>query len=685
MIIRARKPASLSQPRPGLPASCPGWARGPQYRPAERSRPVEDAGVTKNRKASQTVSVRGWIESMASALLRATGSILLSVAVLLLLAGGTGAEARPPHRPLIPRKTGNLSITSYRKALMEGKRPKRLDPMLRDPEPLSEMGMTGVEDYPTFDVVEPGKGKTNFTPYIANARACRRLKMDYAIYPWVHFYPDWVEEEPGFVPYTNMEDGTTCRQPSGWAPYTTTLVERFYERLGGRLDKLVSAVYVADCSEYGELGYPTGYTKWLRKDDRAKVAWWCGDAYARVDFRIEQLRRWGTLEEISKRWGTLFRTADEIDYPPMELLKSNPDPRKLTPPQRRRILDFVYWYQNASARRMRDFIRIAQEAFPDKPCEVKLGHADESAMMGHSYSSACRILRNVPRLAIRSTHAAVSYFHVKRVATPARFYGFMDFLTEPPGTFKPERMAERIFTDACAGVTAYFDYPGNPQAAGGAYTDNIGLLDGKPAVVDVALFFPEADHYLRIDKPYPDGLLECANAVRDVADFDVIDERLIANGILQRYAVLVIVGDPLIEDTTWIELRNRVRRGHLAAIIQVVEAPLARPVGEFVGVDGVARPLLTGNMAKEVITRVVGQPDGDAAVAAVQQAYAAVLGERGLKDGKITMLTARDQVWTGLFDHRILAYNTTDRERTVNHTALAGRCILETRLAGRSR
>ena len=41
------------------------------------------------------------------------------------------------------------------------------------------------------------------------------------------------------------------------------------------------------------------------------------------------------------------------------------------------------------------------------------------------------------------------------------------------------------------------------------------------------------------------------------------------------------------------------------------------------------------------------------------------------------MLTARDQVWTGLFEHRILAYNTAAEQRTVGKTKLAGRHIIE--------
>ena len=41
------------------------------------------------------------------------------------------------------------------------------------------------------------------------------------------------------------------------------------------------------------------------------------------------------------------------------------------------------------------------------------------------------------------------------------------------------------------------------------------------------------------------------------------------------------------------------------------------------------------------------------------------------------MLTAPDGVWTGLFEHRILAYNATGEERVVDGEKLAGRHIIE--------
>jgi len=586
------------------------------------------------------------------------------------------AYAQTLSKKSIPRKTGNMSVIGYHVQAPKGYKVGPPDRLLRDPQVLTRFGMTGIEDYVTYNILESAKGKINPEPYLTNAKTCRRLGIKYAIYPWVHFYADWIEKEPGFTPYTNLENGTVCRQPSGWAPHTHQMVKRFYKLMAQHLGTYVDAVYVTDCAEYGELGYPCGYTKWLRKDDASQKAWWCGDKYAREDFRKQSLGKYGTLTEINKTWGTAFKSEEQIDYPPIRLLKSNPDPHKLRPRQRRWILDFIYWYQDASARRTKDFIAVAQKAFPDRPCEIKLGHADESATSGHSYSSACRILEGTRRLSIHSTHAAVSYFHVKRVSTPARFYGFADFLTEPPGTVKPEKMAARIFADACAGVTEYFDYMQNPIAAGDIYMRNIELLDGLAAQVDMALFFPEADHYLRIDQNYPQALMKCANYFRDVADYDVIDERLIADGAHKNYALLVIPGEPMIEKTTWEQLNTALGRDKPLCLIQIVETEPTMPLGEFMCVDGHKRKLSFAD-GSNALRRVIGQYHDARVISVIQDSYADLLAGRGTSKDEIDILTRRDGILTGLFAHRILAYNTTESPQPIADKTVLPKDIVE--------
>jgi hypothetical protein len=219
---------------------------------------------------------------------------------------------------------------------------------------------------------------------------------------------------------------------------------------------------------------------------------------------------------------------------------------------------------------------------------------------------------------------------------------------------------------------------GNPQAAPEIFLGNIGYLSGRPANVDVALLFPEADHYLGIDRPYPAGLLECAAAIRDVADFDVVDERLIAAGALDDYGILIIVDDPLIEESTWLRLHAFLGTGRRRSIIQLVERARPERRGRLDCVDGMDRPPLTHAGQEDRFVVVTGKPDGDDVVMAVQRRYAERLAEtEKLKEVEVNRLTARDGVWAGLFEDRVLLYNTTEEERTVEGVRVSPRAIVQ--------
>jgi hypothetical protein len=260
---------------------------------------------------------------------------------------------------------------------------------------------------------------------------------------------------------------------------------------------------------------------------------------------------------------------------------------------------------------------------------------------------------------------------VKRVATPAHFCK-LGFLTEPPGHVKPEKMVERIFTDACCGVNAYFDYPMNPRDAGAKFTDNINLLDHSRAEAKVALFFPESEHYLRINVAYPAGLLEFAEAVRDVADYDVVDERLIAGGALSHYSVLVMLDHPLIETTTFQQIQSSMNGQQNLRVIEISGSAIADPPGTFELIDGqksILKPAFPRKM-NEVYQRVIDSRASEAVIAAVQMAYAESLRGAGILDDKVEALTARDGVWAGLFVHRILLYNRGDQPRKLLRHAI---------------
>ncbi len=265
-------------------------------------------------------------------------------------------------------------------------------------------------------------------------------------------------------------------------------------------------------------------------------------------------------------------------------------------------------------------------------------------------------------MAIRSTHAAIGHPQLKRVASAAKSYGY-GFLSEPPGKVEKEKMAERIFNDACCGVSAYFDYPGNPHAAGDAYFANIGVLDGSQTVVDIAVLFPEADHFLRIEKGYPDLWFETLNPLRDVADYDIVDERMIADGILRSYRLLIFYGYPLMEAVTVRCLNGFLARGGAILWFQHATSGQSQPEPDRPNalrrtVEGQVIALeLPPTEAGGGLTALRISPHSEEALQAIERAHRTLLAARDLSDLEIDLLTRRDSVWAALFDHRILLYN----------------------------
>jgi hypothetical protein len=213
-------------------------------------------------------------------------------------------------------------------------------------------------------------------------------------------------------------------------------------------------------------------------------------------------------------------------------------------------------------------------------------------------------------------------------------------------------------------------------AADEIYTRNIKLLDGRPGRTEVALFFAEADHYLRIDQNYPKGLLECANYFHDVTDYDVVDERLVADGILKNYSILIIPGNPLLEKSTWEQLSTSLGRTKPLRIIQVVENKPVMGLGEFMCIDGTTRTLPSTNSSHR-LRRVVGQPSDPNIIRIIQQAHKDLLVKHGLSKEEIDILTLKDDVLTTLFKHRILAYNTANKPRTIAPQTVLPKDILE--------
>jgi hypothetical protein len=127
-------------------------------------------------------------------------------------------------------------------------------------------------------------------------------------------------------------------------------------------------------------------------------------------------------------------------------------------------------------------------------------------------------------------------FADKWVGTAYQFYGVKE-CTEPAGGLDSKVFARRMFSDASSGAAQLFTYEFEQHALD--IQKYIPLFTGKSGDTEVAVYCPTTLYRLggslkrTIDAAYP---------LRDLCEFDVLDELLIADGALttKRYKALLI-------------------------------------------------------------------------------------------------------------------------------------------------
>ncbi len=533
---------------------------------------------------------------------------------------------------------------------------------------LHRCGCEAMCDYLAWCRIEEEKGKWDWAFYRNNARLLHEAGIEYNIFAWLHFPPRWFMETDDYVPYRCLEHGETLQQLSLWAPFTLKLYDEFYRRLSSDFGEEVDFIRLAMPSEYGEIGYATGMTKWLVPQEHVHGGYWCGDEYAVADFREKMRARFGTLDALNTRWGTEFADWDAVvaPTPPDEAAKRARETG--SPQDRRRWLDFVDWYQDAWGEFTLASTDIVRTHFPDKEIILSLGYGAEPVPFGNDQG------RHIKRIAeaggAAQTPGDIGYFATRRVSTACRVYD-VPYFTEPPGGVDRHRQVRRLFSDISNGTQTWFDYPGNLDGARDLLAENLDHLNGQPAVCDVAFLMPSSWWWCRPSMHWPERTIRLAEGLRDQMDYEVVDELLVRDGALGKLGIRVLAlceGD-LLQRETLVALREWVSQGGVLALLGVERVE---------GIDGDAsvfdalRPDDGGQAIGEAWEagrevgdgRVVLLPGSDDEAMARQQDAMLELTYRltdldPTRRNAVLVEDAKDGIVTTLFADRALLYNGT--------------------------
>ncbi len=607
---------------------------------------------------------------------------------------------QPPLRlPLtglrIPIKTGNLSVNLLTAVARGMKRPR--------PAPLPHLeryrdygGVSLMEDYLCWLPLEPKRGDYRWEFYENNCAELEKKGMKYAVYPWLHFPPKWAVDSELWTPLRCLSHGKSTWAPSIWAPATRKIFERFYDALRDRMGDRVKEIYLSLICDYGEVGYPVGMANWVVRSEHVHPDFWCGDRWARQAFRADTRRKYARLTDLNAAWGTLFDSPADIDFPPWTSTQGPEyaEVASLPPEQRaqvrRRWLDFCEWYLAAMGSFTADAVAVVRRRYPDTPIEIKIGHGAEPVRYGVD-PTACLARSRELGFSVRSTHGTLSPYFYRRFSTAAKHYG-VPLITEPPSNASRNAEVERIFKDATSGTTEFFDYPDNLLAATDLFRRYGPYMEGEHSLTDVAFFVPTTDHRLRPGQGNPEALLAACGASRDLFDWDLVDERLVRAGALDRYRTLILAEGNVVEADVlarigeWVHAGGRLLSADFGPV-ETVEGdrswdesmfvarttiPPAEEIWRLQGNPKDAR-LLDLNALRKGCIRTVG--DGATILAPLDRqrmktlaALASLLvhapgdllpGERsfGHLDG------VADGVWTALLPTRVLFYNGSDEER----------------------
>jgi hypothetical protein len=419
-------------------------------------------------------------------------------------------------------------------------------------------------------VNEPAPGRWDWTSADAGLATMQKAGMKWQYFPHFHWPPEWYRKSAKFVPSIGLRSKRRLAAMSLWSPDIVPWFDHGYAALAqhyGRGNDKVYAIYLGIHGDFGETIFPFGWhpdeKKYFGESGTGLADFWCGDDHARDDFRRFIRGRYRTVSKLNAAWATQVKDFGQVEYPPTASDATTGIPG--TPQGRRYWLDFLEWYYGSMTRFTGEVCRIARHYFPETLLELPVGGGGENVMYGQDTTALPKVGRPYG-VHIRSTHGGYAPFPqgyaamIKRIATPCKVYGVPHWL-EPPSTITPEGEVSRIMEALSCGNFGFWDWGQNPVSAASVFRAYASYFTQEKPLVDVALFFPTTDHRLRPGRNFPPRLQAVGAQLRDVMDFDIVDEELIADDALKLYRVLVWVEGNYIEERTLKTLAVWIKKG----------------------------------------------------------------------------------------------------------------------------
>jgi len=445
------------------------------------------------------------------------------------------------------------------------------DDLLRSIDDLKELlplakalGFNGIETYVRWDYVEPELGRFDWSVYDAVVAEIQKYGLKWfplLIVGSAYTLPKWFFESPENVEFVCLEHNMSNPIQSIWSPYHKKHVVRFLQAFGAHYEPMgcLLGVRLGPSGNYGESQYPAGGNWGYRGQTmHIHIGYWANDQYAHQDFRDFLKRKYGTVAKLNQAWDKAYESFDEI-VPVLPYLCWS----------KRQCIDMNTWYTDSMTEWCEWWALEARKAMPNTVIYQSAGGWG-FVESGTDYSAQTKSMVKING-GIRLTNETDSFhqnFYATRLATTAaRLYGVPTGY-EPASSHTARGTAGRIFNTAANNGEHFFTYHGNifsRQTAIDNWLKNYHVFDTRQEpVVDVAVYYPQTANFLdqgTFRYLYAWGFNPRAREIRNVIEVDYLDDRLIAEGFLDRYKVLVLVWGDDIEKEVLDKVDHWMRQG----------------------------------------------------------------------------------------------------------------------------
>jgi hypothetical protein len=446
--------------------------------------------------------------------------------------------------------SGNLSV-SFIQASPIGAFPRpdflEAPPSVESQRHLKSLGLVANEDYIAWGAVERKPGQWSWKQHDTVEQVLHQAGLKYVVYNWAHFPPVWLRDQrkEDRTLMRCLEHGEEANYLSIFDPRTIEWYDHFYKALHDHFGSRIDDVYACILGPYGEGNYPLMVPDWV-KMGHCHEGYWCGDAFAIKAFQTAMKQRYSRVARLNRAWGTDHRSFDEI-RPPKELSnEKKPSPTAFpTAQDKRRWLDFITWYHQAIIDFAGRSVQTVLKYFPAEKVRLKPG-GNATGVNPISWGTYCPGYARMARpyhVVLQPADCQGAVFGDKWVGTAYQFYGVKE-CTEPAGGLDAPSFARRMFSDASCGAAQLFTYEFETHAAD--IQRYVHLFTGKPGDTEIAVYCPTTLYRLggnlqpTIGAGYP---------LRDLCEFDVLDELLIADGALttKRYRAFILFQAGIVE------------------------------------------------------------------------------------------------------------------------------------------